>query len=218
MRLEKVLPSGWSMNMLLVRLRDGGLLVHSPTWLGDDTFARVDQIGPVRALFAPNHYHHLSLARFRERYPDAMAIASEAAIPRLTKKGHARLLELEEAARLLPPGASFLRCEGTKSGEAWLSLPGDSGPTWIVCDAFFHLTRNVAGMTGIALRTLQVTPGLTISKTYRWLALRDVVRYRAFALETIEREAPRRLVVSHGDAIDSPDLPARLAELVRAKL
>jgi hypothetical protein len=34
-RFEKVAPSGWSWNMLAVKLPESGLLVHSATWLGD---------------------------------------------------------------------------------------------------------------------------------------------------------------------------------------
>ena len=51
--------SGWHRNMHVVPLRDGSTLVHSPTWVGDDTFERIDTFGPPGVLFAPNHFHHL---------------------------------------------------------------------------------------------------------------------------------------------------------------
>ena len=39
--------------MSVVRLRDGGLLVHSPLSLGQATREEIDALGPVRALAAP---------------------------------------------------------------------------------------------------------------------------------------------------------------------
>lgn len=215
LRLEKVASSGWCWNMLVVKLPGGGLLVQSPTWLGDDTFEQLDALGEVKVLFAPNNYHHLSLPRFRARYPNALAVASEVALPRLRAKGHEGVVELSEAERLLPVGARWLRCEGTKSGEAWLSLPGS---VWLVCDAFFNVERPVTGLMGMTLRTLKIAPGLSIGKTYRWLALRDVALYRTWALEKIVSEAPRHLVPSHGEAVSSETLASRLEELVRDKL
>ncbi len=41
-RFEKVVKSGWSLNMHVVPLPDGGTLVYSPTWLGDETFERIE--------------------------------------------------------------------------------------------------------------------------------------------------------------------------------
>ncbi len=216
--LEKVAPTGWSWSMQLVRLAGGGVLVHSPTWLGEGTFERVSAIGEPRVLFAPNHFHHLSLQRFRDRWPAAVVVASEAALPRLRDEGHRGLAELESASGLLPPGASWLRCEGTRSGEAWLSLARGAGRAWIVCDAFFHVTRPLSGVTGLALRALAVAPGLRVSRTFRWLALRDRAAYRAWALAAIAREAPSELHVSHGERLAAPDLAARLTGAIERAL
>jgi len=204
--------------MFAVPLDGGGLLVHSPTWLGDDTFTRLEALGTPRVLFAPNHFHHVSLARFRERYPEALAVAAEGALPRLRAKGHEGLRELADAEPLLPGGARFLRCEGTKTGEAWISIPGEGGPTLVVSDAFFHVLRPVTGFTGFLLRSLGTLPGLRIGSTFRWIALADRAAYRAWAKETIRRERPARLAVSHGDTLEVADLAERLVALVDERL
>lgn len=202
-RFERVLPTGWSLSMLLVRLPGGGVLVHSPTWLGDETFAAVEAVGAPRALFAPNHFHHLSLERFRTRYPDAPAIASSQAKKRLATQGHQGLAPLSDAAAMLPAGARFLECEGTKSGEAWLLLPAaggaKTGGTLIVSDAFFNVTRDVTGLMGFGLRMLKTCPGLCIGQTFPWLALADRARYRAWADDVFAREQPALLLPSHGE-------------------
>lgn len=201
-RFQRHLPkSGFVNNMLAVELPSGGLLLHSPTWLGEGTFDAVDALGEVRVLLAPNHFHHLSLPRFRERYPKAIAVASEAAIPRLLKKGHAGVAPLAEAAALLPEGAHFLEPQGLSTGEAWVSLPGDGGPTWLVCDAWFHVRTPLRGFEGAVLRALATGPGLRVGRTFKWLAVRDRAAYVEAARGAIEREKPAILVPSHGDPI-----------------
>ncbi len=216
--LEKTDSSGWGLNMLVVPLPNGGTLVHSPTWLGDETFAKVEAFGEPKILFAPNHFHHMSLPRFRERWPNAAAVASDVATPRLRAKGHDGLASLGSVASQLPSGAKWLPCEGAKAGEAFLSLPGERGPTWLVSDAFFNVERPVTGVLGIALRALKTTPGLAIGQTFLWMALGDRAVYRKWILDLLARERPARMLFSHGVAIEGDALHERLAALVTARL
>ena len=90
LRIVEDLAGGWQRAMVLVRLPGGGLLVHSPTWVGPATFAKVEAFGEPRVLFAPNHFHHMFLARFRERWPGARAVAGGVALGRLRGWGMTR--------------------------------------------------------------------------------------------------------------------------------
>jgi hypothetical protein len=213
---EKVLGYGWGLNMTLVALPGGGLLVYSPTWDGPGTFEAVEALGEPRLLVAPSHWHHLSLQRFRDRWPRAVAAASRAALPRLVGKGHRGLVELESTAAMLPPGARWLFGEGLKNGEAWLALP--EGPTWIVCDAFFNVERPVTGLTGVFLRWARVTPGLSIGQTFHWVGIRRLGVYREWLLAALARERPTRLLVAHGEPAVGEGLADRLVELASWRL
>ncbi len=62
--------------MTVVRLADGGLLLHSPVALDAELGQRLDALGPVRFLVAPNRVHHLFLAKAAERYPDARRLGA----------------------------------------------------------------------------------------------------------------------------------------------
>lgn len=200
-RFEKLAGDGWSLNMLAVKLPDNGLLLYSPAWLGPGTFEAVDALGEVRALVAPNHFHHVALPRYRKQYPKAHAVASHGALPRLEKKGHDGLSPLSEIAGQLPPDAHFIVPEGTKTGETWLSLPGEKGRTWLVCDAWFHVTRPLTGLKGALLRALQIGPGLSVGKTFRWLAMRDRGAYVASARAALEKDKPAIIMPSHGEPL-----------------
>ncbi|MEM1133081.1 MAG: DUF4336 domain-containing protein [Pseudomonadota bacterium] len=74
-------PLGFKMpfptRMVLVRLPNGDLWVHSPTEPTDDLFAQIDALGPVRHLVAPNSIHYWYLPYWTERYPDARTYGVE---------------------------------------------------------------------------------------------------------------------------------------------
>lgn len=217
-RLEKVLPSGWSINMHLVPLEGSGLLVYSPTWLGDETFARVERHGEPTLLVAPNHFHHLSLRRFRDRYPKAVVCAHERALARLEAKGHPGVAGPGAAAPLLPSSVSLVPCEGTKSGEIWVSADEGGVRTLVVGDAFFNVERETSGVMGLALRLLHTAPGLSVGSTWRWLQLSDRARYVDWATRLLTELAPTRLCVCHGEDALGDDLAGKLVDLIRRRL
>jgi hypothetical protein len=224
--IEKRLANGWGLNMIALALSPGpraergmgdSVLVHSPTYDGDESFAKVDAIGKPRILFAPNHFHHQSLPKFIERYPEAAVVATEKACVRLRKRGHARVQPL--ASVTLPSGVRFLEPPGTRAGEAFLSIDDHDGArAWVVSDAFFNVERSVTGLGGMVLRALKTTPGLAVGQTFLWLALADGAAYKEWILAALARERPTRLYVSHGETAEAPDLYERLAQLVRARV
>jgi len=61
--------------MAVVRLSDGSAWVWSPVELSDDLFNSVNAVGPVRHIVSPNKIHHLFLAEWGERWPEARVYA-----------------------------------------------------------------------------------------------------------------------------------------------
>src|SRR5271170_8206523 len=55
----------------VIRLRDGGLVLHSPLAIDDATARELAALGEVRALVAPNCVHWLFLKGAMERFPRA---------------------------------------------------------------------------------------------------------------------------------------------------
>jgi hypothetical protein len=62
--------------MCVVRLPDGGLVLHSPVPIDDALAAELAVLGPVTHLIAPNKLHYLHLAAAHQRYPDAKVWAA----------------------------------------------------------------------------------------------------------------------------------------------
>jgi hypothetical protein len=68
--------------MSVVRLRDGGLFLHSPVALDAELRAALVGLGAPRAAVAPNRFHHLYIAAYREAFPGIQLFAA----PGLPKK------------------------------------------------------------------------------------------------------------------------------------
>jgi hypothetical protein len=68
--------------MAVARLSDGSVWVWSPVALSDELAESVTAIGPVRYIVSPNKIHHLFLAEWTTRWPDAGLYAP----PGLAKK------------------------------------------------------------------------------------------------------------------------------------
>jgi len=62
--------------MAVVRLSDGSAWVWSPIALTDELCASVNAIGPVRHIVSPNKIHHLFLAEWAKRWPEARMYAA----------------------------------------------------------------------------------------------------------------------------------------------
>jgi hypothetical protein len=61
--------------MVAVRLSDGGIWVWSPIALTRDLEREIDALGPVRHIVSPNLLHHLFLAEWAARWPEARVYA-----------------------------------------------------------------------------------------------------------------------------------------------
>ena len=57
--------------MLVIRLPNGGLWLHSPIALGREIVGEVGSLGRVGHLVGSSKYHHLWLADWARHYPDA---------------------------------------------------------------------------------------------------------------------------------------------------
>src|SRR5262249_23104614 len=62
--------------MTIIRLVEGGLLVHSPVKLDAELRRSIDALGETRAIVAPNRLHHLFIGDYIAAYPEARAYAA----------------------------------------------------------------------------------------------------------------------------------------------
>ena len=68
--------------MAVIRLSDGSAWIWSPVALTEELADSVESVGPVRFIVSPNKIHHLFLAEWADRWPEARLYAP----PGLAKK------------------------------------------------------------------------------------------------------------------------------------
>jgi hypothetical protein len=193
--------------MTVVRLEGGGLFVHSPVALDEATRRAVDELGPVRAIVAPNRLHHLYVGAWAGAYPGATLCAS----PGL------------EAKR---PDVAWGRTLGDESEPEWrgeldqvvfsaFPLANEvvffhrRSRTLVCADFLFNLARHPSRFTRAVAPLLQGRrePGVTLLER---VLLRDRAAARG-QLERIVAWGAERVVPAHGAVIErgGADIVAR---------
>lgn len=77
----------FSTRATIVRLADGGLWVHSPTFLNEELAEALGALGPVHHLVAPNWIHYAYVREWQARFPEALAWAAPGVVNRAESRG-----------------------------------------------------------------------------------------------------------------------------------
>ncbi len=102
--------------MTLIRLADGGVLIHSPCHFDDALARAVSKLGAVKAIIVPGSFHHLHVPSCQAAFPDAKTYACPGVEKRAPKLKFDELLTDEapplwadEMSQVLLQGVSFIR-------------------------------------------------------------------------------------------------------------
>lgn len=185
---------------LLVALPSRGLLAWSPVPLDPELQAFVAAHGGARVLVAPNSFHYLGIAPWKEAFPDAAVWLA----PGL----RARRPEIPPGQKLVDgvptPFADVLphfvlSLERGISEVAFLYHPSR---TLILTDTVFHICHARRRRDRIALRLTGVLNRFGPTPTARWTLLRDRAAVRAW-VERLCTLDFSRVVMAHGEIADA---------------
>jgi hypothetical protein len=73
--------------MTVIRLTNGGLVVHSPTTLDLTSQKEFQKLGTIVAIIAPSWWHDLYLREYLNAYPDARLYGNKALCQQLCHEG-----------------------------------------------------------------------------------------------------------------------------------
>jgi hypothetical protein len=184
--------------MSVMRLRDGGLLLHSPVALDPPLREAVDRIGPVRFVVGPNRMHHFYLRDWAEAYPDALLWGA----PGLPEKRRDLRFEgvLDDAAPGFAGEVETRLVEGAPalSEVAFLHRPTR---TLLLADLAFNVTRGPRNRA----RLFHWLVGATGRFGPHRIA-RATIRDRRAARRSIDAILAwdfDRVVVPHGDVLET---------------
>lgn len=182
--------------MAVARLSDGSAWVWSPVALTPELEKAVEAIGPVRHIVSPNKIHHLFLAEWAQRWPDARVYAP----PGLAKRKpelhfDAELGDQPDAAWATDLDQVVFRGSLFMEEVAFFHRPSR---TAIFCDLVQrHDPAQARGLKGMVMR-LDGLVGEHGSTPREWRA--SFVRRRP-AREARARALgwqPERLLIAHG--------------------
>ena len=184
--------------MTVVQIGGDGLALIAPCPIGEALAAQLESIGTVRALVAPNAFHHFYFLDAAKRYPDATCFLAEGVAAKLDKNRlEARTLGAEPDP-LWKAELEQCRIEGAPASNEVVFYHAASR-TLILTDLCFHFDPPPEGWTGIFLRIAGAYGRLAVSRLMR-LVLRDRRKVRA-SVERILAWDFDRIVVAHGNVV-----------------
>ena len=206
-------------NCTAVGLGDGRLVLCSPPGGPDANalFDRVDALGEVVAVVAPNGFHRVGMPMAARRYANARLFAPEAAIGRVRKGVDATraVRPLTELAATLPDGVEIFVPPHMKNPDTVLRVQTTLGPVWTLHDLILNL--DVVSSNPVErwlLGTLGYQVGLRVNRFgCRWVLLRDKPAFSAWLLDELRRMPPAAFSPGHGPVVRDAAGLARLTLL-----
>lgn len=186
--------------MMVVRLPDGSLLLHSPVRLDPPTRAALDAIGPVRHVLAPSKVHHFFVGDYQVAYPDAKIYGP----PGLPQKR--RDLRFDEVLTDISPASWDEAFElHWFRGAPWLNeivcFHPASG-TLLLTDLVFNIMTPPPGRARVFCNLVGATGHFGPHRLVR-LALRNRGAARASVEHILDWWDFDRITVTHGEILET---------------
>jgi hypothetical protein len=184
--------------MTVVKLDGGGLFVHSPVSLREDTRTAVDALGAVEAVVASSGFHHLYVSEWSEAYPDAKLYAC----PGLERKRDDVAWDgvLGDEPEATWQGQLDQVFFGARKLESEVVFFHRASGTLVCSDLLFHLDRHPSALTRFVARVIG-NRGPSATRLER-LMIRD----RAAAREQVDHMLAwkaDRIVLAHGEMVET---------------
>jgi hypothetical protein len=187
--------------MAVARLDDGSSWVWSPVALTDELVNSVEAIGPVQHIVSPNKIHHLFLAQWAERWPDARVYAPPGLAQRKPElRFDAELGDEPDAAWAADIDQVIFRGSVAMEEVVFFHRPSR---TAVVCDLIQrHPETAVAGWKGTLMR-LDSLVGENGSTPREWRASFLRRGKARAARDKLLDWKPDRLLIAHGDSVQT---------------
>jgi hypothetical protein len=183
----------------VARLRDGRLVIYSAIALEEREMEALERFGSPTFLVVPSDRHRLDAKIWKERYPQLLVLTPQGAREKVNEvvPVDATQFDFRDAS------VRFLTVPGTEGHEAALVIASEGGTTLVVNELIWNVDNRpgfggwlmrIAGMTGEEPRIPPFTAMLDI---------KDKPALREQLEEWAKLYSLRRIIVSHGDIIES---------------
>ena len=191
-RLEGDLPNGTGTRvMTLVKLRDGGLLIHNGIAVEDSVLAEIEAFGKPAVLVVPNGFHRLDAKVYKERFPSLRVVC-----PAGARKKVEQVVKVDAtySDALKDDDVRLFHLDGTKEGEGCLEVKSPGKTTVVFNDAVNNLPK-MSGFFGFILAPTGIP---SVPRIARWMMIKDKPAFRAHLEQIAGTPDLQRIIVSHG--------------------
>jgi hypothetical protein len=191
-------------NALAVGGKDGLIVISPPCRAPREAFEDLARYGEVRALVAPNAFHHLGLPEWKAQCPAARIFAPAQGVARVAK--HSKLpgvQPISEAAALLGRCLAIVDMPHYKTGELLVRVASARGLVWYVTDVIMNMPVPPHNpIAGLVFRLSRSAPGLRFNNIAPLFMMKDKSALRRWIAEEFRKAPPDWLLAAHGDPVD----------------
>lgn len=203
-------------NCVAMRLHDGAWLVISPSMKSPP--AVLDELaakGPVRALLAPNGFHHLGQPAWRARFPEAVSYAPTGALRLRKKAADVPFRPLEELSQILPPSVAIFEADGMKAPDLMVRWRGGPDTVWFSGDILSNtVAEDIPAVGRFIFGLLGGGPGYRVNRLPTFMYVKDRPAWIASVLKAFEAAPPTVVIPAHGDPVRDDAMGRSRAVLV----
>lgn len=219
---EYQFTKGGLSNTFVARMANGKLLVVSPaTRISDAALGDLREFGEVGAVIAPNGFHHLGVAEWRQKFPKARFFAAPETVLRVRKKNpEAGPFEPISLVPLMAgPRIGIGEVENTKCGETWVWVEVDGGHIWFVSDMLANIPKLPPNpIAKLLFWATKSAPGYRVFGMAMTFMVKDKrATLRALAAEMKQRP-PSIVVPAHGVPLEGADIAEKTQALLAAAI
>jgi hypothetical protein len=200
--------------MVVARLSDGRLALHSPIALNPQDMAEIEAFGTPAFILVPNGGHRLDAPAYKKRYPAARLLA-----PRGSRDKVEEVVPVDGTYEDFPedPSVRLEALDGLGDLEGLMVVRSNDGVSLVFTDAVFNMDRKRDPLGFFFTTLLGSAPGPRVSRLAKLLFVKDKAAFRAALLRLADTPGLVRVIVAHEKVASGPDARAeqrRAAEYV----
>ncbi|MGB3758936.1 MAG: DUF4336 domain-containing protein [Rivularia sp. (in: cyanobacteria)] len=192
--------------MTVIRLKNGEIVVISPIKVDERTITKINELGKVDTIIAPNLYHHLSISDFKSIYSDAKIFAApglqfkrqDLKFDRILTQG--KLGTQGEIEYFLFEGFKILDFKGASPLNEIVFFHRESR-TLILTDTAFHFDETFPFITQLTMKLIGGYKKLEPSILEK-LAIREKQKVKYSIQKLLEWDF-ERVIVAHGSILEN---------------
>jgi hypothetical protein len=189
--------------MVIYRLPDGGLLIHSAIALDDAGMAQLESLGTPKIMIVPNRIHRIDASIYKRRYPEVVVVAPAIARPYVEEVVAVDAIAEE---RLPDYGIICHTPAGIRPQELVYELPLAMGKALLFTDILFNLTdaylEAYAPRSKWLLRWLGAGNRLGITALGKRFFMTDRAAYRQWLQALADSVSSLQVIlVAHGEPL-----------------